>query len=129
MPHTWEGAANRITLGSIHTGGTLEYAYGIFRHHAYPGLYHPDYLSSQFHMDAALPFLGVDRLEREESPISGDASRGKDGEENEADMDESQISKCCQRSTNSASKAPLSVVSYLYAELDVHIYCPNVGDI
>ncbi|KIK20404.1 hypothetical protein PISMIDRAFT_13001 [Pisolithus microcarpus 441] len=68
-------------------------------------------------------------MEREESPISGDASRGKDGEENEADVDESQISKCRQRSTGSASEAPSSAVSYSYVELDVHVYCPNVGDI
>ncbi|KAI6042308.1 hypothetical protein EDC04DRAFT_2866798 [Pisolithus marmoratus] len=92
-----EGAANGITLGGIHVGGALGHAYGIFGHHAYPGPYHPDYLSSQFHLDAALP--------------------GNEGEGNEADADEHRISKRRRMSTDSASEPPSSAVSYSsYAE-------------
>ncbi|KAI6040092.1 hypothetical protein EDC04DRAFT_3000014 [Pisolithus marmoratus] len=112
-----EGAANRVTLGGIHVGGTLGHAYGIFGHHAYPGPYHLDYLSSQFHLDVAFPFAGVDGMEREESPTSGCASRGNEGEGNEADVDEHRTSKHHQMSTDSASEPPSSAVSYSsYAE-------------
>ncbi|KAI6025484.1 hypothetical protein EDC04DRAFT_2573818 [Pisolithus marmoratus] len=93
------GGANGVTLGGIHVGGALGHAYGIFGHHAYPGPYHPDYLSSQFHLDAALPFAGVDGMEREEN------------------ADEHRISKRRRMSTDSASEPPSSAVSYSsYAE-------------
>ncbi|KAI6008891.1 hypothetical protein F5J12DRAFT_935998 [Pisolithus orientalis] len=117
------GAGNGITLGGIHIGGVLGHAYaGTFEHHAYPGLYHLDYLSSQFHLDASLPFLGVNGVDREESPgaaaTGSGAGAGKEGEGNgEADVDEHRSSKHCHMSTDSLSKPPSLVVSYLsYAE-------------
>ncbi|KIO03738.1 hypothetical protein M404DRAFT_616812 [Pisolithus tinctorius Marx 270] len=117
------GAGNGITLGGIHIGGVLGHAYaGIFGHHAYPGPYHPDYLSSQFHLDAALPFSGVDGMDGEESPgaaaTGGGAGGGKEGEGNgEADADEHRSSKRRRMSTDSASEPPSSAVSYSsYAE-------------
>lgn len=117
------GAGNGITLGGIHIGGVLGHAYaGIFGHHAYPGPYHPDYLSSQFHLDAALPFSGVDGMDGEESPgaaaTGGGAGGGKEGEGNgETDADEHRSSKRRRMSTDSASEPPSSAVSYSsYAE-------------
>ncbi|KAI6141967.1 hypothetical protein EDD17DRAFT_257879 [Pisolithus thermaeus] len=111
------GAANGITLGGMHIGGALGHAYaGLFGHHAYPGPYHPDYLSSQFHLDAALPFAGVDEMDKEESPgatSTGDGAGGNDGDGNgRADADEHRISKRRRMSTDSASEPPSSAVSH-----------------
>ncbi|KAI6006178.1 hypothetical protein F5J12DRAFT_721183 [Pisolithus orientalis] len=92
------GAAGTSVLGHAYAG--------IFGHHAYPGPYHPDYLSSQFHLDAALPFSGVDGMDGEESP--GAAATGGD---------EHRSSKRRRMSTDSASEPPSSAVSYSsYAE-------------
>ncbi|KAI6102779.1 hypothetical protein F5141DRAFT_1008162 [Pisolithus sp. B1] len=95
------GAANGITLGGMHIGGALGHAYaGIFGHHAYPGPYHPDYLSSQFHLDAALPFAG--EMTKETGRQTADEHR---------------ISKRRRMSTDSASEPPSSAVSHSsYAE-------------
>ncbi|KAI6019214.1 hypothetical protein BKA83DRAFT_111299 [Pisolithus microcarpus] len=99
--------ASGITLGGMNIGNVLGNGYaGMFGHHHYPGPYHPDYLSSQFHSDAALPFAGVDGMDREESPGN-----------READADEHRISKRRRMSTDSASEPPSSAVSHSsYAE-------------
>ncbi|KAI5999944.1 hypothetical protein EDD15DRAFT_2160144 [Pisolithus albus] len=104
-----------ITLGGMNILGN-GYA-GMFGHH-YPGPYHPDFLSSQFHSDTALPLAGVDGMDREESPGAAATDGGADGAGNrEADADGHRISKRRRMSTDSASEPPSSAVSHSsYAE-------------
>ncbi|KAI5980510.1 hypothetical protein EDD15DRAFT_2393244 [Pisolithus albus] len=109
------GTTSGITLGGMNILGN-GYA-GMFGHH-YPGPYHPDFLSSQFHSDTALPLAGVDGMDREESPGAAATDGGADGAGNrEADADEHRISKRRRMSTDSASEPPSSAVSHSsYAE-------------
>lgn len=113
-----EGLASGITLGGMNIGNVLGNGYaGMFGHHHYPGPYHPDYLSSQFHSDAALPFAGVDGMDREESPGAAATDGGAGAGNREADADEHRISKRRRMSTDSASEPPSSAVSHSsYAE-------------